>query len=177
MSSPPVVDDPNANPSALEELAGQSKDLDRKLALHPRAGGALLSRLAQSADKGTRRNVALNPQTPINVLLTLAPTFPGELFQNPVFDLLLLEAPNFLDELPVTVMKNILRRPDCPDSFLNWAASHGSKSHHLALVARGPDARATRVDRRRIERQGSGDRRKPLAALVGTREMRRSEIA
>ena len=136
MNSPPVVDDPNANPSALEELAGQSKDLDRKLALHPRAGGALLSRLAQSADKGTRRNVALNPQTPINVLLTLAPTFPGELFQNPVFDLLLLEAPNFLDELPVTVMKNILRRPDCPDSFLNWAASHGSKSHHLALVAR-----------------------------------------
>lgn len=136
VSISPLVDDSSADPVALEELAGQSKDMDRRLALHPRASGAMLSQLARSADRGTRRNVALNPQTPIDVLRTLAASFPGELFQNPVFELLLLEAPNFLDELPVTVMKNILRRPDCPDAFLNWAASHGNKSHHLALVAR-----------------------------------------
>ena len=31
-------------------------------------------------------------------------------------------------------MKNILKRTDCPDSFVNWAARFGNRSHRLVVV-------------------------------------------
>jgi hypothetical protein len=131
-----LVGDPLAETAALDALIGLSFNLNRSIALHRNASADMLRRLAQSPDKTTRRNVALNPQTPTDVLLALAPTFAGEFFRNPVFDLLLMEDPNMLNGLPVSVMKNILKREDCPDSFLIWAAKCGDKSHQLALVSR-----------------------------------------
>jgi hypothetical protein len=122
--------------STLESLAFQSFKINRMIALHPNASEGLLAKLAQSPDKLTRRNVVRNPQTSKEVLLNLAPTFAGEFFLNPAFDFLLMEDPNLLFSLPVGVLKNILKRDDCPDSFLNWAAKCGDKSHHLAVVGR-----------------------------------------
>jgi len=121
---------------ALESYAFRSFKLNRSIALHPMASPELLTKLAQSPDKSTRRNVALNPQTPREVLLRLAPTFAGEFFLNPAFDFLLMEDPNLLFSLPVGVLKNILKRKDCPFSLLNWATKCGDKSHHLAVVSR-----------------------------------------
>ena len=115
---------------------GISVKSDRAIALDANASSSLLAQLAQSLDKQTLRNIARNPQTPAAVLIHLAPKFPDEFFLNPVFDLMLLENPGLLFELPVRVLTNILKRPDCPDSFLHWAAKHGNKSHQLALVSR-----------------------------------------
>ncbi len=142
---PPCLDDlatakalenVDLEPSVLERLAFQSFKINRLIALHPNASPDLLSRLAKSPDKPTRRHVALNPQTPKEVLLDLAPSFAGEFFQNPAFDFLLIEDPNLLFSLPVGVMKNILKRSDCPESLLDWAVRYGDKSHHLAMVSR-----------------------------------------
>lgn len=137
-----LLNDPATANAALSPLVGRSPKWDRLIAIHPKASGVVLTRLAASVDRQTRRAVAMNPQTPKDVLLKLAPTFPGEFFTNPVFDLLLLEDPNLLDALPITVIKNILRRDDCPDSLLRWAAAHGGRSHHLALVDRETISRA-----------------------------------
>jgi hypothetical protein len=128
--------------STLESLAFRSFKINRMIALHPNASEELLAKLAQSPDKLTRRNVARNPQSSKEVLLDLAPTFAGEFFLNPAFDFLLMEDPNLLFSLPVGVLKNILKRDDCPDSFLNWAAKCGDKSHHLAVVGRTQVTRA-----------------------------------
>jgi hypothetical protein len=122
--------------STLESFAFRSFKINRMIALHPSASSDLLAKLAQSPDKPTRRNVARNPQTSKEVLLHLAPTFAGEFFLNPAFDFLLMEDPNLVFSLPVGVLKNILKRDDCPDSFLNWAAKCGDKTHQLAVVSR-----------------------------------------
>lgn len=131
-----LLNDPATAEATLSSLIGRAPQWDRLIAIHPKASGDVLTRLAASADRQTRRAVAMNPQTPKDVLLKLAPTFPGEFFTNPVFDLLMLEDPNLLDALPITVIKNILKREDCPASLLGWAAAYGARSHHLALVDR-----------------------------------------
>ena len=128
--------DPATPGADLMPLISRSVRWDRLLAAHPNATGEMLGQLAHATDRLTRRAVAMNPQAPKDVLLKLAPTFAGEFFTNPVFDLLLLEDPNLLDALPVTVIKNILKRTDCPESIMRWAAAHGTRSHHLALVDR-----------------------------------------
>ena len=130
------LEDVELDAHTLESFAFRSFKINRLVALHPNASVELLARLAKSPDKPTRRNVALNPQTSKEVLLSLAPTFAGEFFRNPAFDFLLMEDPNLLFSLPVGVLKNILKRDDCPNSFLNWAAKCGDKSHHLAVVSR-----------------------------------------
>jgi hypothetical protein len=144
------LEDSDIDPSRLEQLAFRSFKINRIIALHPKASPGLLAKLAESPDKPTRRNVALNAQTSKEVLLVLAPTFAGEFFQNPSFDLLLMEDPNLLFSLPVGVMKNILKRDDCPDSLLNWAAKCGDKSHQLAVVSR------TDVTREHLQSIASG---------------------
>lgn len=137
-----LIDDPATPGAQLALLIGRSVKWDRLLAAHPNATSETLTKLAKTGDRQTRRAVAMNPQSPKDILLNLAPTFPGEFFLNPVFDLLLLEDPNLLGALPVTVIKNILKRFDCPESFLRWAAAYGSRSHHLALVEREVVSRA-----------------------------------
>lgn len=128
--------EPAADPGRLEAMMGCGRQVDRQLALHPNATSHMLRHLAKSADRRTRRNVALNPQTPKDTLLKLAPAFPGEFFLNPVFDLLLLEDPNLLQGLPASVFRNILKRPDCPHSLMRWAAVFGGGPARLAVAGR-----------------------------------------
>lgn len=131
-----LVGNPESTPESLESVAGLSAKIDRQIALHQNANAGLLSYLALSKDRVTRRNVVLNPQTPEKVLLKLAPSFPGAFFLNPAFDWLLLENPNLLKDLKQGVLSNILKRPDCPESFLRWAAEHGDKSEQLSVAKR-----------------------------------------
>ncbi len=156
-----VVDDPATDASVLEALIGESFKVNRSIASHSNASPERLRELAKSPDRLTRRNVALNPQTPKDVLLVLAPTFASEFFLNPVFDLLLMEDPNLLFGLPVTVLKNILKRPDCPESILNWAARYGDKSHQLALVSR------TEISKQLLECIANGPHVKPAEVAAG----------
>ena len=108
--------------------------LDRLLARHPNAPADLLAELSHSADKSTRRYVARHATTPKDILLHLAPQFPSDFLRNPVVDWLLIEAPDLLQNLGQGVLKNVLKRADCPDALVGWAARHGSLEQQLAAT-------------------------------------------
>jgi hypothetical protein len=137
-----LIRNPDTSVSVLDGLVGKSVKGDRLLAMNERLSVGTFRKLAASPDRMTRRNLTANPQAPVDVLLHLAPTFPRELFANPVFDLLLLETPDLLETLPVSVMKSFLKQDDCPDSILIWAARRGRKSHQLAVVTRNTAPRS-----------------------------------
>lgn len=137
--------DPAASPESLLALRDKDDATNRLLARHPQASAALLEKLSHSSDRATRKAVCLNPNAQKDALLRLAPQFPGDFFRNPVFDWLLLEDPDMLFKLGQGVLKNILKRADCPLSFLQWAASHGSEQEQLA-VAMNPNAPAELIE-------------------------------
>ena len=134
-----LVKDPETPSEALGALVGTSETIDRALAKHPNASADVLEKLSHSSDETTRRNVVLSPNASKDVLVRLAPQFPADFFKNSAFDWLLLEEPDLLKRIGRGVMKNILKRPECPQSFLTWAAEHGSEEEMLA-VAMNPNA-------------------------------------
>ena len=126
--------DPEAKPEQLETLIGLGEDVDRLLAEHPKATANLLAKLSMSHDWITCRNVVLNPNTSRDVLLKLAPRFPMDFFRNPAFDWWLLEEPDLLFKIGKGVLKNILKREECPESFMKWAAKNGNDQERLVLA-------------------------------------------
>jgi hypothetical protein len=68
------------------------------------------------------------------VLVKLATQFPEQLLENPIFDILLLENPNLLNELPVGTRRSLLKREKCPVSFLEWLAKDEDEGVQLALA-------------------------------------------
>ena len=143
--------DPAATAEQLQACAGQGDAIDRLLAKHPNASAQLLELLSHSSDRATRKAVTLHPNTPKDALLKLAPQFPGDFFQNPAFDWLLIEHPNLMFDIGGGVLKNVLKRAECPQSFMAWAATHGSEQERLA-VAMNPQAQADVLQA--IERKG-----------------------
>jgi predicted DNA-binding WGR domain protein len=129
-----LAKDPETPPETLGSLVGTSETIDRALAKHPKASADLLEKLSHNSDETTRRNVVLSPNASKDVLVRLAPQFPADFFKNPAFDWLLLEEPDLLKRIGGGVMKNILKRPECPQSFLTWAAEHGSEEEMLAVT-------------------------------------------
>lgn len=140
-----IAKNPATTADQLLSVAGISAAIDRLLAKHSNASAALLEELSHSSDKATRKNVLLNPSTPKESLIRLAPQFPGDFFRNPAFDWLLLEEPDLLSEIGGGLLKNMLKRPDCPLCFLNWATSNGSEADQLA-VTMNPEAPASVLD-------------------------------
>lgn len=143
--------DPATTAEQLQACAGQGDAIDRLLAKHPNASAQLLEQLSHSSDRATRKAVTLHPNTPKDALIKLAPQFPGDFFQNPAFDWLLIEHPNLMFDIGGGVLKNVLKRAECPQSFMVWAATHGSEQERLA-VAMNPQAQADVLQA--IERRG-----------------------
>ena len=141
-----IANNLDAASEQLETIAGVDTSVDRLLAKHPSAGFFLLENLSHSSDKATRKAVVLNPNTPKETLLRLAPQFPSDFFLNPTFDWLLLEDPNLLFSVGQGVLKNILKHPECPESFMKWAVEHGSEQEKLA-VAMNPNAQEGSLQR------------------------------
>lgn len=146
-----IAKNPDSTPAEIEKLVGQGNSIDRQRAKHTNASVALLKKLSRSSDKATRRNVALNANTPKDVLLKLAPQFPGDFFKNPAFDWLLLEDPDLVFKVGQGVLKNILKRLECPESFMKWAVARGTDEDKLA-VAMNP--RASEEVLRKLVKQG-----------------------
>ena len=111
-------------------------EFDREIAQRSDLDDVDLIRLSSSTDEPTKHHVALNPNTPSEILLKLAPEFPRAFYKNPAFDWLLLENPDLLFEMKQGVLKHILSLRDCPKSFLQWAARNGSDSEKLVVVRR-----------------------------------------
>lgn len=137
MSTNPVVKiarSCESSPEQLTAVCGHSEAVDRLLARNPRASPELLDKLSRSRDKTTREHVAVHPNASKAVVLALARQFPGAFFKNPAFDWLLLEDPDLLFEVGNGLLKNILRRADCPVSFMTWAVVHGDPQQKLAVA-------------------------------------------
>jgi hypothetical protein len=170
---------PDCSPEQLDALHGHSEAVDRLLAKHPKASTELLEKLSRSADKTTRKYVAINPNAAKPVLLALATQFPGDFFKNPAFDWLLLEDPDLLFKLGHGVLKNILKRPDCPESFMAWAIERGDEQQRLAvamnpqatdtllrqLVAQGGEPGKAAANHVKLQQAGAVDLDEPLRAL------------
>ena len=156
----------DSSPEQLISLLGQGDAIERLLAKHPKASVELLEKLSHSSDKTTRRNVVLNANAPRDVLVKLAPQFPGDFFKNPAFDWLLLEEPDLLLELGQGVLKNILKRPECPESFMTWAVERGNEQEKLA-VAMNPQAPVDALQRLAMQGGAAGEAAK--GSLEGLR--------
>jgi hypothetical protein len=140
--------DPAASSESLAALLDQDDATNRMIARHPNSGSALLEKLSHSSDRTTRALVAANPDVPLAVYLRLGAQFPSEFLANPILDLLFLENPALLQELPDNLLVPVLRKPNCPQSFLIWAAAQGSEKVQLA-VAMNAKAPQQAIDRLR----------------------------
>lgn len=129
-----LVSDKDATPANLLNAVGIDVLIDRRVARHQNTSPDVLERLSHSSDKPTRKGVVMNPNASKEVLVRLAPQFPGNFFKNTIFDWLLIEDPELLTSMGKGVLKNILKRPDCPESFFNWAVEYGDQQQKLALA-------------------------------------------
>jgi hypothetical protein len=158
----------------LDRLIGVTDQMDTQIAQHNSVSSSTLSRLALSRSPTVLRNVVLNPACPKDTLLKLAPKFPNEFFANPAILLQLLEDPDLFLRLPITVIKAILKSPDCPPSIIDWALRSGGSSHALALagraeipvsmlrqIAHGPHVKASELATSRLMSMGEALKEKP----------------
>ena len=97
---------------------------ERKLAQSENTPSEILTELAKSQDLQTRQYVAFNPNTSIENLLNLGSEFPEELFNNPVFDLLILENPDFIDGNYYFQLE-IAQNNKTPLAFLKYLMQYG----------------------------------------------------
>ena len=108
-------------PERLSQLAQINSTIASLVANNPNAAPELLTELADREEDFIRKNVAANPNTPMEVLWKLGEEFPEEVLDNAVLPLLLLENPNLLDEIPRKTMTSFLECSAMPISFLEWA--------------------------------------------------------
>ena len=129
-------------PERLRELAEQDIALARIVAKNPAAPPDLLKELTSTGDKAVRKGATANPNTPSDVLLELGGQFPENLLDNPIFDLLLLENPNLLADMPKSSLKSLLKRDFVPASFLAWAGKQEDEDLFLAVATNPETSRA-----------------------------------
>jgi hypothetical protein len=108
----------NTSGDRLEEIANSSVELARLVANNLATPYKLLRQLSDSQDFLTRRNVARNPNIPSNLLIKLGKEFPEDFFGNPILNLLILESPNFFDQIPLETLIPLSQYESAPDYFL-----------------------------------------------------------
>jgi hypothetical protein len=118
----------------LSDACGRFPEVDRAIASHPSASGELLAKLSHSKDKATRARVAANPATPPADLVRLGQQFPKEFLENPALDLLMLENPALLENIPQALLVRLLKSDRCPADFVVWAARHAEEKVQLAVA-------------------------------------------
>lgn len=156
----------------IDSLIGRYPAFDSEVACRSDASPEDLTRLSFSKDKATRKNVALNPNTPSEVLYRLAPEFPRAFFKNPAFDWLLLEDPERIFNIKQGILKHIIGLTSCPDSILHWAAVNGDDSEKLAVI-HGPNINAQLL--RQVASHSSG--RIQALAIAKNPESTNTELA
>jgi hypothetical protein len=109
-------------------------DLVEKAA-NPESPPALLRVLARNVKSA--KYVTTNPNAPLDLLYQLGEIFPQEFLENPIFPLLLLENPNFLNDLPMPTLRALLSLRTLPTIILEWAAKSYERDVKK-LVAKHP---------------------------------------
>ncbi|MGB6296264.1 MAG: hypothetical protein WBF90_08765 [Rivularia sp. (in: cyanobacteria)] len=144
------------SPQRLEELSKINIELARIVAQNANTAPHLLRFLSSSSDNIIRKNVAGNPNTPTEILLQLGAEFPRQLLDNPVFSLLLLENPNFVADMPLVTLQNLLILDEVPAQFLELATTHDDVEV-LLTIAKNPKT--------------------PLSALLALTKIQNIEVA
>ncbi|MEM8676578.1 MAG: hypothetical protein AAGF83_22345 [Cyanobacteria bacterium P01_G01_bin.67] len=102
---------------------------ERKLAKDETTSSEILANLAKSEDIQTRKYVANNPNTPIEILLKICFEFPQEVIENPIITLLILENPDSLTcKTPLDFLWNfnkIKQLTDIEIKRLGWTKVQG----------------------------------------------------
>ncbi|BAZ12622.1 hypothetical protein NIES4071_44540 [Calothrix sp. NIES-4071] len=91
----------------LLELSQKNLDLAHVLAANPASPPDLLEIMARRRDNIILANVTANPNTPTQVLCQLGKKFPVEFLKNPILPLLLLENPNFFQQIPSNTLSSL----------------------------------------------------------------------
>ena len=119
-----------------ESIAVLKQDINqaRIVAAEPTTNPEILRELALFSDEKTRKAVVSNANTSPEVLVQLGEQFPSQFLDNPVFPLLVLENPNFIQELPLFTLRCILTQENCPEYILEQAADKADLEIQLALA-------------------------------------------
>ncbi|WP_161768762.1 variant leucine-rich repeat-containing protein, partial [Picosynechococcus sp. NKBG042902] len=110
-------------PERLQELATNPK-LQEFVAANSAAPKSLLQHLAETGTEAVKKCCAANPNTPKETLLRLAANFPEEFVGNPVFNLLRLENPQLLQDLPQKGLQKLLAKADVEVDIVRSLAAH-----------------------------------------------------
>ena len=128
------VKETNRTAAELSAAAERFPEVDRVVAARSDSPSKLLTKLSHSSDRSTRARVAANTNTPTADYIRLGQQFPKEFLANPVLDLLLLENPGLLSELPAALLTRIAKNESCPETFLVWASNHSEEKVQLAVA-------------------------------------------
>lgn len=94
------------------------------IAANPATPSDLLETLAQKSLLSVRRRCTAHFNTPKETLLELAKYFPKEFTQNPVFNLLWIENPNLLQNLPKKSLLQLLAEPNLEIDLVQALSQH-----------------------------------------------------
>jgi hypothetical protein len=105
-------------------------------ASNPETAPEILRELSQHELIEVRQAVAMNPNTPIDVLWELVADFPNEAFQSSQFALIKLENPNWVLDIPESSLVRLLQRNDIAMPEFVIQESYKSKNNAVmnALV-------------------------------------------
>ncbi|NBB84825.1 MAG: hypothetical protein GVY12_01195 [Bacteroidetes bacterium] len=104
------------------------------------AGADTLASLASHEEEDVQAAVARHPNTPVEVLWRLAVSHPEAVWQNPVLDLLALESPRWIDDVPARATGALFGHPSAPERWVRWGAQQSRRVRRA--VAENPSAPA-----------------------------------
>lgn len=153
---------PTTSPERLWELAYQTEALAFLVVQNHHAPSELLQVLANICGRAKKyvardgkwkdwytpnpqfnpdigQAITANPNTPLETLLELGEDFPQEMLDNPMFDLLLLENPNLVEEIPINTIRSLLTLEIIP-LFLKRGISRHKESWQIAKDPNTPNS-------------------------------------
>jgi hypothetical protein len=109
-------------------------DSSAQVASNPHTQPQLLRKLATAADGEIRQLIAANPNTPIDLLWQLGIDFPEVILANPIFELLQIEQPHLVAEIPAATLTSLLQCERVPRRFMEYAVNQQDYSLWLAVA-------------------------------------------
>ncbi|WP_310484601.1 hypothetical protein [Chamaesiphon sp. VAR_48_metabat_403] len=109
-------------------------DSSAQLASNPNTQPQLLRKLGTAADCQLRQLVAGNPNTPLDLLWQLGIDFPEVILANPIFELLQIEQPHLVAQIPAATLTSLLQCEGVPKRFMEYAVNQQDYSLWLAVA-------------------------------------------
>jgi hypothetical protein len=122
-----VAVDENSSPEELRILVNKSLEILRLVASNPNSDTELLKELSSSNYFFIRKAVVSNPNTPSEILFKLGKEFPGELINNPVFSLLMLENPDLMAKIPIETGTSLYYYDGLPGELRERLDKYGNR--------------------------------------------------